>query len=389
MTNTTAVTFPTSGTLATTAGTIPSIGTSTDTALVRWNGTGGNAVSNSTATLDGSGNLTVNGTTTSVGQLKATAGTASTSTGTGSLVVTGGIGLTGAINMGGNISVGGSMSLTFTPQVQGRLTLTSGTAVTTNDVTAASTIYFTPYKGNLISLYNGSVWVLNSFTEVSLSLTGFTNGNCYDIFIYNNAGTITLTSVAWTSNILRATNLTLQNGVYVLSGDTTKLYLGTIYMSATSQTQDAYNGRYVWNYYNRISKGMKYISNSNWTYSSSTIRQANASTSYQLNFVVGVLEDTIRAKISTVVYDPASGQSQYTLGFGTNSTTAYATNALPAVSCIPGTGFLLDTACAFYDDFPVRIGYNFLAWLESTNATGTSNIAFTANGNGLLGSIFC
>lgn len=39
---------------------------------------------------------------------------------------------------------------------QGRLTLTSGTPVTTSDVTAATTIYFTPYKGNRIALCGGT-----------------------------------------------------------------------------------------------------------------------------------------------------------------------------------------------------------------------------------------
>ncbi len=41
---------------------------------------------------------------------------------------------------------------------EGRLTLTSGSPVVSGDQTAKTTVYFTPYKGNRISLYNGSGW---------------------------------------------------------------------------------------------------------------------------------------------------------------------------------------------------------------------------------------
>lgn len=40
----------------------------------------------------------------------------------------------------------------------GRLTLTTGTPITTSDVTASTSVYFTPYKGNRIALFNGCSW---------------------------------------------------------------------------------------------------------------------------------------------------------------------------------------------------------------------------------------
>ncbi len=81
---------------------------------------------------------------------------------------------------------------------EGRLTLTSGTPVTTTDVTAATTLYFTPYNGSRISLYDGSsAWTLNSFSETSLSLSGLIKGVMYDIFGYLSGGTFTLEAVAW------------------------------------------------------------------------------------------------------------------------------------------------------------------------------------------------
>lgn len=101
----------------------------------------------------------------------------------------------------------------------GRLTLTSGTPVTTSDVSNATAIYFTPFHGNKISLYNGSVWQLLSFSEISLALGTISSGTNYDVFAYNNSGTVALDSiVAWTNDTTRATALALQDGIYVKSG---------------------------------------------------------------------------------------------------------------------------------------------------------------------------
>jgi hypothetical protein len=80
---------------------------------------------------------------------------------------------------------------------QGRLTFASGVPVPTSDITAATTLYFTPYQGNQIALYNGSAWVLYTLTERSLSLSGLNANTAYDIFIYDNGGTLTLEAVAW------------------------------------------------------------------------------------------------------------------------------------------------------------------------------------------------
>jgi hypothetical protein len=58
----------------------------------------------------------------------------------------------------------------------GRLTLTSGVPVTSSDVTAATSVYFTPYNGNRIGLFNGHSWEIHSFPELNLSTTSLTAG---------------------------------------------------------------------------------------------------------------------------------------------------------------------------------------------------------------------
>lgn len=80
---------------------------------------------------------------------------------------------------------------------QGRLTLTSGDPTPTTDVTAATTVYWTPFKGNKTSLYDGTRWKLYGVSEISLALGTIINAQAYDIFIYDNGGTVTLELLEW------------------------------------------------------------------------------------------------------------------------------------------------------------------------------------------------
>ena len=89
---------------------------------------------------------------------------------------------------------------------QGRLTLTSGVPVTTSDVTGAGTIYFTPFRGNQIGIYDGTNDIVMTFSEISVALSGLTAGYVYDLFVYDNSGTLALDPpLVWTNSTTRAT----------------------------------------------------------------------------------------------------------------------------------------------------------------------------------------
>lgn len=92
----------------------------------------------------------------------------------------------------------------------GRLTLSSGIPVTTSDVTAATTLYYAPYLSNVISLYDGVRWNNHTFTQLSLALS-LDRHRLYDIYVYNNSGTLTLETQAWsaptTATITNVTNV--------------------------------------------------------------------------------------------------------------------------------------------------------------------------------------
>lgn len=207
---------------------------------------------------------------------------------------------------------------------QGRLTGTAGTPVTQSNVTAATSIFFTPYLGNLIGLYDGSAWSLVAFTETTISLSGLTASKLYDIFAYNNNGVLAFDApVQWTNGTTRATALTLQDGIYVKSGSTTRRYIGTISTTgSTGQTEDSVANRFIWNYYNRAPRPMYVIYSGSWAYTTATWRQANNSTSNQVNFVVGVAEVPLEASVqATASNNNATGVQVY-VAAGLDTTTA-------------------------------------------------------------------
>jgi hypothetical protein len=191
-----------------------------------------------------------------------------------------------------------------------RLTLTTGVPVTTSDVTGATTIYCTPYTGNQISLYSGSAWVTRSSAQFSLALGTLTSGKVYDVFCYDNAGTPTLEfSAAWNSSTARfasgpyATALPKQDGVYVKSTDgtaidATRRYLGTFYTVSTTQTEDSVSKRYLWNYYNRILRPLRKVeATATWTYTTDAFQQARATSTNQIETVIGVAEDLVEVQV--------------------------------------------------------------------------------------------
>lgn len=262
---------------------------------------------------------------------------------------------------------------------QGRLTLTSGTPVTTSDVTAATTLYFTPYKGDQVGLYTGSAWEMKTFSELSLSLSGYTADKNYDIWAYDNSGTVTLDSTVWTNDTTRATALTTQDGIYVKSGATTRRYLGTIRITGTTgQCEDSENKRYVWNYYNRTVRSLYRAGHgSNYTYNSSSFRAANADATQAVYLVAGVSEDAVHLE-NTV---RSSGGTGAILGITPDGTGEPPRDAQQSTQITAAD----TTNVAVYVGIPAA-GYHYYTRVEWVIGT----VTFTAtNGQGMQGTWPC
>lgn len=246
-----------------------------------------------------------------------------------------------------------------------RLSLFTSSPVTTTDVVGATNIYMVPYTGTHIGLYSGSSWVDYSTNQITLALGTITNNQGYDVFCYPNSGVPALEILAWTSNTARATALVYQDGVLCKSGDTTRRYLGSFLSTSTTTTEDSVANRYLFNYYNRI---MRYQTRSDatatWSYNNATVRQANGSTSNQLNFFTGVVEDSVHYALTA---NSKSGVSTTAInGIGLNSITAY-TNGT-AYSSGATNDYLSNTVSG--DIIPI-LGKNYISWLESTSGAVT------------------
>jgi hypothetical protein len=263
---------------------------------------------------------------------------------------------------------------------EGRISLTTGVPVTTSDVTGAGTIRFVPFGGNRIALYTGSEWKMYTFTELSLALT-LTDAKNYDVFIYDNSGTLTLElSAAWTNDTTRADALVLQDGIYVKSGAATRRYLGTIRASGTNTTEDSAVKRFVWNFNNQASRSLqKTEATAIWTYSTGTWRQANNAAANKVEVVVGLAGI---GEVEISLHARAQGTAhQYISGITRDATTA---PTVWAINYSAATSARYYHNTTTYRDWP--IGYHYYAWMEYAS-DGTATVI--SNGeSGLRGYVW-
>lgn len=190
----------------------------------------------------------------------------------------------------------------------GRLTAQQDTPVPTSDQTS-STLYYEPYNGRFVALYDGTLWALYDITAgPSLAIGGLTTGKNYDVFAYVSAGAATLeASAAWTNDTTRADALALQDGVWVKSGTTTRRYLGTIRTVTVSTVKctDSNAQRFVWNMRNRVKRvSYQLEDDASWAISGSVgtwvaMNAAGADGDWKHESVVGWNEDDHEASWNT------------------------------------------------------------------------------------------
>jgi hypothetical protein len=229
--------------------------------------------------------------------------------------------------MTGNLTIGSGYDIIFDDTIidnnaldisvaDGRLTLESGVAVSTTNQISKTILYYTPHKGNRIALYDTvlSKWRIHNFSELSLSLSGLAANTNFDIFAYDNNGTLTLESLAWSNNTTRSTEITRQDGVYVRNGSINKRYLGTIRTtSSTGQCEDSLTKRFVWNIHNTIIREIRNELTSDWTYGTNTWRAFN-NTNYYLEIVCGIAGDNIELTAGALYTMNATTITYYAIG---------------------------------------------------------------------------
>jgi hypothetical protein len=257
--------------------------------------------------------------------------------------------------------------LTRVPQVDNsafaaRLSLESGVAVSTTDQAAKTTLYLTPLPtGSTIALYQ-SGWRYRTLAEISLATTGLTASKPHDIFVYDNAGTLTLEAVAWTNDTTRATALATQDGVYVQDSAANKRYVGTVYADASKQIDDSTSFRGVWNMYNRVRRQAVAIDTTDSWSHGSTFRARNTNTTNgvgRFTFILGLGDVLVEAQ------NLGAGQNSTStnvagVSIGLDSTSAAATNVTTWGHTHTD---IITPSVATYKGYP-GVGLHFLQALE-------------------------
>jgi hypothetical protein len=263
----------------------------------------------------------------------------------------------------------------------GRLTLGSGNPVPSSDATGTTTLYYIAYLHDRIVLWDGTRWVAATFTEQSLAPI-LSASTVYDVFGYLSSGVLAIEILAWTNDTTRATGVSLQDGRYCKTGDKTRLYLGSVRTTASSQFEDSAARRLVWNHYNRAERHLYAADTSTASHTyNGTWRESNAGSTdgtTRFAFLCGLAEVAIEAV--NLGATKCNSVNSYSIGIGLDSSTTAsgvkvlgysggtATSADPVIACVT----------AAYRGFP-GVGYHTLRRLEQSS--GATTTWYGVNGN--------
>lgn len=298
---------------------------------------------------------------------------------------------------------------------QGRLTPTSNTPIITTGVAAGTAVYYTPYVGNTVPIYDGTQFNPATFAELTLTLASQHTGNAlFDVFAINDSGTIRLvTGPAWTTATAGSgargsgagtTELTRVNGLLVnanamataRNGSSTYsvaqyrgTYLGSLFIDATDGqisclTAFGQSRKWsIWNYYNRVPIVLQAgDATSSWTYGTATIRAANGSSNNVATAFCGVAEEFIKIELTQRAAF-AMNTTFGSTGIGVNSTTAYSgKNSSIGGDNAGGTQEVPEFNTIAKHLIAPGIGINNLYALEK--GTGTGNVTFYGGNDDML-----
>jgi hypothetical protein len=269
------------------------------------------------------------------------------------------------------------------PGQGGRLTLTSGTPVTTSDVTSATAIYYEPFTSNRITLLDANgVPRVYEFERTTLPLGTLTSGKNYDVFgMMQNKRLRLEIGTAWTSDTARAEALAQTRGLYHRNADKRKLYLGTFRTTSTTTTEDSNAKRFLWNAFNRVTRKLRVTdSTDNWNYTLVAFQQARASTANQVACVAGLAGTSLVDIVCCGHSRNSTGGTSVGMftGIGVDSSTVNSADVQPlAQSAVAG---IIIQGIAKLSDY-VALGYHEYRWLEASTATGTTTWLGDNGGN--------
>ena len=293
------------------------------------------------------------------------------------------------------------------PPPQGYLTPVSGTPIITGDSVAATTIYYTPYMGDLLPIWTGSTFGLFHFAELALALSAGSQvaSGLYDVFGFIDSAGTKLPQVAFgpswgagtggnqaAGTCARGTGaggtaLQRKNGLLTNAATITAAnngastfnipanqgtYLGTLFIDSSAGQVTCHRSwgssrKFgIWNAYNRVPIILQGgDSAASWNYTSATVRESNGSTTNVLTVLCGLGEENISTSFTQNVN--GSG-AEFKIGVGWNSTTAFS----GTVAHLNGVaGLTLVQQISQYDN-PPALGINNVTSLEALLSGGST-----------------
>ena len=128
-------------------------------------------------------------------------------------------------------------------------------------------------------------------------------------------------SAAWTTDTARADAIARQNGAWVKSGTTTRLYMGTIRTTSTTATADADATRFTWSHHNRLPKRCYKAYSTSHTVQNIATREYDNGTSVRSEWLIGLADQSVTwstsARCTSGTVTPA------VILYGALDTTAY------------------------------------------------------------------
>ncbi len=272
----------------------------------------------------------------------------------------------------------------------GRLTLQSGTPVLIADILSVTSVFYTPYLGDRIPIYNGVIWTFVAFTELTNITTNSAVGNAgpavgaadsnYDLFVWDNLGVLTLTrGPLWTSDTVRSAgtalvrvNGILMNAVAITNGPAIQrgTYVGSIRLGAGAVLFWKLGGKAVggssgyfnvWNMYNRVDvEAQSRESTASWTYAGGIFawRAINNALNNRVSYIVGLAEDPVDAHFMC----NASGVGVPYAGVGLDSVTVRSGSSMFQAATAGNIGFVAGSTQINL------LGFHFVQAIEFNNS---------------------
>lgn len=302
---------------------------------------------------------------------------------------------------------GGSSGTSNLTPPQGYLNLVgqaSGDVIQTGDAIGVSTVFYSPYVGNTIPIWNGSVFKSVTFSELTATLTsaGSALNAIQDSCVFSNNGVPTLvTGPAWTTPTAGSGNrgtgagsaqITRLQGIWVnansiigyngLSSFTISAnqctYVGSLAIDATAGQVSAYvtygqSRKWgVWNAYNRapivVQAGDPTAS---WTSAPTTWRESRGQTTNFITAFTGLPEESVISSF-TQIWQTTGAPATANIGIGLNSTTSPCGQIGQAfISASVNVSSTLNAKCTLVPN----LGINTFNMLEQAPA-GTTNNSF-------------